>query len=128
MRQDMAKVIVERPRLGGSHKYRERRSVLKDQVRYVERTGDLEYDLLETGTESARYWASRMLGYSRKELNENLKPLKRFMLSRVGQPWDKVFSEICQVMDTRSACQYHIWQHAKDYVEENTCIGEDGEV
>lgn len=128
MRQDMAKVIVERPRQGGSHKYRDRRSVLKEQVRYIERTGDLESDRLESGTESFSYWASRMLGYDRKELNENLQPLKRFMLSRVGRVWDEVFSEICEVMDVRSACQYHIWQHAKDYVEENTCIGDDGGV
>lgn len=36
-------------------------------------------------------------GYG-KEFSDLLGPLRRFLLSRVGQPWDKVWSEICQVL------------------------------
>ena len=124
----MAKVIVERPRLHGSTKYRARRAILKEQTRYIERSGDYDYDLLETGRESLRAWASKMLGWDRKELNEFLSPLRRFMLSRVGRRWDDVFSEVCERINPSNACQLHIWQHAKDYVETRTYIGDDGEV
>src|SRR5262245_13101197 len=30
-----------------------------------------------------------------RAFNDNLGPLRRFLLSRVGRPWDKVYSEVC---------------------------------
>ena len=34
-----------------------------------------------------------------KNLNEHLGPLRRYLDSQVGRPWDKVFSEICPHID-----------------------------
>jgi hypothetical protein len=123
MRQDMAKVIVERPRLGGRYKYRQHRRELKCELDYALRKDNED---CVTPRESIRGWAVR--NHEGKELNENLSPLRRFMLSRVGKVWDDVFSEICKVMDARSACQNHIWQHAVDYVETKTFVHENGEI
>jgi hypothetical protein len=122
----MAKVIVERPRLGGAaHTFRERRNELKAELNRAIRSDN--YDQLHF-RESYRHWASYGLGYDRKELNENLNPLRRYLRSQVGRVWDVVFSEMCEVMDPRDACQFHIWQHAKDDVETRTFIGDDGKV
>lgn len=52
-----------------------------------------------------------------KWLNENLAPLRRFLRSRVGQPWDKVHGEICARIAPRSTVQQHVLQHLDGYVE-----------
>ena len=49
-------------------------------------------------------------------LNEHLGPLRRYLDSQVGRPWDKVFSEICAHIDRSSAVQDHVRDHVEDYV------------
>jgi hypothetical protein len=56
---------------------------------------------------------------SPKSLNENLAPLRRYLLSNVGRPWNKVFSDMSQHMRLDSAVQLHIWQH----VQWEVCFG-----
>jgi hypothetical protein len=51
------------------------------------------------------------LNGSQKRLNENLAPLRRFLQSNVGRPWNKVYSEVCERINRDSAVQYHVWQH-----------------
>ena len=51
-----------------------------------------------------------------KSLNENLAPLRRYLRSQVGRPWDNVYGEICERINRRSAVQLHIWQHLAEYV------------
>ena len=104
MREDMAKVIVERPRVGGGYSYpraRARRWRQRDAEDLPRRQG-----IRRPWTERGTY----------KTLNENLAPLRRFLRSNVGRPWDKVFSEICEHLNINSAVQLHIWQHLKDDV------------
>ena len=96
MRQDMYKVIVERPRRGGGY-----RSELPAP-------DDLE--------DSPRQEGLRKRHRSRKWLNENLRPLERFLASQVGRPWDKVYSELCAGIDRRNTVQQHIHQHLEDFV------------
>ena len=95
MRNDMYKVIVERPRARKG-----------DYVKAARRRDDFE-------------GPSRLgmrAGYGRPGLNENLRPLKRFLHSRVGRPWDKVMSEIAANIDRRNTVQQHIYTHIKDFV------------
>jgi hypothetical protein len=96
MRHDMYKVIVERPRRGGGH---------RSEMPAPE---DLE--------DSPRQEGLRKRHRSRKWLNENLRPLERFLASQVGRPWDKVYSEICAGIDRRNTVQQHIHQHLEDFV------------
>lgn len=56
---------------------------------------------------------------SRKWLNENLAPLRRFLRSHVGQPWDAVYSEICARIAQRSTVQKHVLFHLDQYVEKH---------
>jgi hypothetical protein len=53
---------------------------------------------------------------STKGLNENLAPLRRFLVSRVGRSWDTVYSEIRTRLSPRNTIDMHVWQHLFDYV------------
>lgn len=96
MRKDMYKVIVERPRRGGG--YRSEMPI----------PADLD--------DSPRHEGLKRRHRSHKWLNENLRPLERYLAAQVGRPWDKVYSEICAGIDRRNTVQQHIHQHLEDFV------------
>jgi hypothetical protein len=64
--------------------------------------------------------------YRTKWLNENLAPLVRFLHSRVGLPWDEVYSEISARISCRSAVQKHVLDHLRYFVAENVTL--DGDI
>jgi hypothetical protein len=99
----MAKVIVERPRFGSRI-----RGKPKGYRRAVRRLSGAGLPVREGMKE-------RLRGHT-KGLNEHLGPLRRFLDSQVGRPWDKVFSEICAHIDRNSAVQDHVRDHVEDYV------------
>ena len=101
MRSDMAKVIVERSRLGGGVPFPRhtppegRRVPFEDQCN---RQG------------IRRPW---MKGRA-KNLNENFAPLRRFLQTNAGRPWNKIYSEVCERINRDSAVQLHVWQHLRE--------------
>ena len=103
MRKDMAKVIVERSRRGG------------DGGRSVPLKGYLKNVPLED--RPTKEGMRRPYGWSRKELNENLKPLKRYLRRQVGRPWNDVYSEISQHLRPTNAVQQHVRDHVRSEVE-----------
>lgn len=105
MRADMAKVIVERPRHKGWTSKKP-----KGYARYL---GKHEFDF-QKREGIKRCWRSGL-----KTLNEHLGPLRRFLHSQVGRPWNKVFSEICANINRNSAVQDHVRDHVWDFVEVN---------
>jgi hypothetical protein len=102
MRADMAKVIVERPRLGARYKtpksYPKRRQ--REGLDARKREG------------IRRPWAG-----CRKMLNEHLGPLRRYLWKQQGRPWNKVFAEISRHIRLDSAVQSHVLDHLSDFVE-----------
>lgn len=54
--------------------------------------------------------------------------LYRFLRSRVGRPWDDVYSEICAEADGRSHDGYRFRQSVLNVVETDTRIDEQGDV
>jgi hypothetical protein len=98
MREDMARVIVERPRLKAFNNRKGRRQELEDMPAH----------------EGMR--RSRALRGDRKQLNENLAPLRRYLASQVGRPWRKVYSEISEHLRADSAVQQHVRDHLRDFV------------
>lgn len=102
MRWDMYEVIIERPRggrgWGRSAKGRERMR-----------------DRLDPEQAAQREPISMHRGGS-KHLNENLAPLRRFLVRRVGRPWDEVYAEICATLRPDSAVQKHVLDHLRDMV------------
>jgi hypothetical protein len=97
-------VIIERPRVGSSW--------AKEKGRHREQLREQE----------APTWEPVSRGRGSKQLNENLAPLRRFLHSRVGRPWDAVRSEISAILNVRSAVQQHVLVHVKEMVEENAVL------
>ena len=103
MRADMAKVIVERPRVGSRAK-----QAAKGYQKRLQRYG------LDEAPHRESIYAR---GGRSKSLNEHLGPLRRYLRKQVGRPWDKVFSEICEHIRVDSAVQSHVRDHLWDFVE-----------
>lgn len=109
MRSDMAKVIVERPRIRGR--------AWKKPKGYAQK-------LRSYGEEGPprREGIKLRWGHGTKFLNEHLGPLRRYLDSQVGRPWDKVYSEICAHINRNSAVQDHVRDHVDDYVVVNVIM------
>ncbi len=99
MRKDMAKVLVERPRLIDSTEHRGR----KLPIELLPKAIGVRRGVREAG------------GF--KQLNENLAPLRRYLERQVGRPWNKVFSEIAANLKSTSTVQQHVRDHIKDFVQ-----------
>jgi hypothetical protein len=104
MRSDISKVLVTTPRFGSWRKNEEVKALRRERI-------DEDYD--GPGYTSMRPTHS---GWDRKELNEYLNPLYRFLQRRCGTPWDDVYSEIREHNRPGSAVGEHIFQHLRDYV------------
>jgi len=105
MRSDMFEVIIERPRGGRSRRLKGR-----------------DAQLARSFPELAPQKEPMSIGRGTKYLNENLAPLKRFLLRNVGRPWDHVYSEICAHIAPQSAVQKHVLDHVRDYVETHVVL------
>jgi hypothetical protein len=97
MRDDMARVIVERPRIPAFSR--------KGRTRPLEELPHHEG--------MRRGHAERG---ERKTLNENLQPLRRYLERQVGRPWDKVYSEIAAGLRVTNTVQQHVRDHLRDFV------------
>jgi hypothetical protein len=111
MREDMSKVIVERPRPGSG-----RRDLKHGRFK------NLDFDDMPSH-EGMRASRRRL---DTRNFNENLSPLRRFLQSRVGRRWDDVYSEICQNLDRSSTVQDHVFTHIDDYVERHLDVDAEG--
>lgn len=116
MRDDMAKVMTERPRRG--HGNRSKKTTGRPIRRY---DPDAEYD------EPTRLPVSRgrQYGYDAKEFSDLINPLRRYLRSCVGRPWNMVHSELSQVLDQRGVSGSHIWHHVMREIEVDCDIGSD---
>lgn len=108
MRKDMSKVIVERPRVGRSATGLRRgrtRMLTDDDGEPIRAKGAREPKGREQKT---------------KALNETLNPLKRYLASNVGRPWNKVYSQISEHLKPTSTVQQHVRDHIDDFVATKT--------
>lgn len=110
MRQDMGKVITERERHGSD------RPNLKTGCSIHWKGFDADYDLPRYQSSSP----SRQYGpEGAKEFTDVLGPLRRWVGKQVGRPWNKVYSEICQVIDKRKVTHAHVLDHLYNWVCRN---------
>lgn len=107
MREDMGKVLVERPRLGRRRAETWPGKGYRKQLRKYALAGNAP---------PAREGIKRAYKYGTKSFNEHLSPLRRFLDANVGRPWDKIYSEICRHVDRGNVVQKHILTHLFDYV------------
>ncbi len=101
MREDMSRVIVERPRTGAGWARKGRVKTLDNLPTKI----GVHRLRVEIGTS--------------KGLNENLAPLRRYLEKQVGRPWNKVFSEISRHVRAENVVQQHVRQHLHDFVAIN---------
>jgi hypothetical protein len=108
MRPDMQKVIISRPRTGGSKtpRYKAKSAHLRD------------IEVFDGGPskEGMRRRHVAYHGWDGKAQTDLLGPLKRFLHSRVGQDWNSVWSEICRHADARNLIGLHLRLHTCLYV------------
>ena len=98
----MAQVLVERPRGGPRLRFPRPELSLSDET-VQDRLAQRE------GIRAAWRWP--------KWPSENLGPLRRFLRSAVGRPWNEVHSEICARVRPDSTVQQHILLHLEWYVQ-----------
>lgn len=112
MRDDMYKVIVERPRCGWRTQKLNRARIKRAGEDYPKRIG-VKRQRKTNGTRT-------------KYLNEHLAPLKRYLDKQVGRPWDKVYSEIRANLHPDHTVKQHVLEHLWDFVY-RVRIGREGE-
>ena len=117
MRDDMAKVVTERPRRGHGNKSKK---TTGPRIRRYD--PDQEYDE-PTRLPVARY---RQYGYDAKEFSDLINPLKRYLRSCTGRLWSKVHGELSQKLDRRGISGSHIWDHVRQEIAVDCYIGDDG--
>jgi hypothetical protein len=106
MRADMHKVIVECYRHGrGPEKHGRRANLARDDLP------------VRQGMRAAHV--------NRTFFGENLGPLRRWLQSNVGRPWDKVYGEACQVIRPDSVVRNHIKVHLLEMVRRHTFLRDD---
>jgi len=97
----MHKVVIERPRWNPGPGKNGRRANLSDEL-------------------LPKFEGIRRPHLQRKGLTDLLGPLKRWLQSQVGRPWNDVYSEACAVIKPDSIIRAHIKTHLLQFVERNT--------
>ena len=118
MRHDMAKVVTERPRHGHGNPSR----------KWGLRLREHDFDADDHGPTRAPIARGHQYGWHAKEFSDLLGPLRRYLHTQVGRPWNNVWSDITRNLDHRSLSGRHIVSHVLWDVERNTWLGEDGRV
>jgi hypothetical protein len=120
MREDMSKVVIERPRRG--------HSLLssKTGLRTRHYDPDKEYDDLPKRVSGSR--SKHIRAEEIKYFSDLLGPLRRFLRKNVGRPWDRVYSEMKKHLDDRKVTGRHVFEHVGDMVETHAFIDRDGEI
>jgi len=110
MRSDMQKLICERPRRGSRTSPSIKTGLkLNPNINYD--------DDIDTGPSRISSSGPKQFGWNSKDLNENLNPLERFLVTSIGRRWDDVYSEIRANIDLRKAIGLHVMQHLKYMIE-----------
>ncbi|MFN7737835.1 MAG: hypothetical protein ACK5O8_17090 [Pirellula sp.] len=115
MRSDMAKVIVERPRIGSRRPSRK-----KGYRKYLQ---SMAVDELPRREPMLGQWRGR-----EKWLNEHLGPMRRFLRSKIGLPWNNIHRELCEYVSFDNAVQGHVLAHIYEYVHLHVEVENDATV
>lgn len=119
MRSDMSTVVIERPRARARYNYHDHRV----------RCGKYDIEALDDLPKKQGYRRPYIENHGDcKELADLIGPLRRYLVSKVGENWDDIYSEIRENLNPNSTTQIHILSHVFDFVQENTWIGADGEI
>lgn len=107
MRDDMARVFIERPRWNSAG---------------VGRTDRKEWQRTPIEEWPKRQGMKRRWRGGTKGLTDLLGPLRRFLASNVGRPWDKVYSEINAGLRAGFPTRDHFLTHLFQFVERHVVL------
>jgi hypothetical protein len=110
MRSDFHEVLIERPRSGMRIKTRRDG---KPQARLWD--GEDGFEDCVPGRPNRTKW-----------FDDHLSPLRRWLRAQCNRPWDKVYSELCAGIDTRSVVGQHLRDHALQEVTRNCLMDAKG--
>ena len=105
-------ILIERPRCGlkiSAKKLTGYKKALKKITDEASEDGLLQPYLLKTWKRS-------------KYFSDNLAPLHGWLKSKVGQPWNDVYSELCQRLKRDTVTGRHVFLHLWDFVERDVAI------
>lgn len=103
----LSEIVIERPRSG-------MRISLKKLKGFKKQLQKLTEDASQDGLLSPYLIKPRNKS---KYLSDHLGPLRRFLRSHVGQPWNDVHSKLCQQLNSNTMAGQHVLSHVWDYVE-----------
>lgn len=108
----LSEIVIERPRGG-------RRISLKKLTGFKKQLQKITEEATEDGL-----FNSYLIKPTKKSkyLSDHLGLLRRFLRSKVGQPWNDIYSELCQKLDTSTMAGQHVIGHLWDYVERHVEI------
>jgi hypothetical protein len=108
----LGEIVIERPRHG-------RRISLKKVTGFKKDLNKITKEASEDGLFNPYIIKARG---KTKYLSDHLGPLRRFLRSHVGEPWNEVYSELCQQLDPTTIVGKHVIDHLWDYVERHVEI------
>lgn len=114
MREDMAKVVTERPRCRGG---------LKAPKGYYKKLESIPAEDQPKREKIRQKWIE---GYEGKEFTDVLGPLRGYVHSIIGKPFDKVFSDIKKTLPGDNMSVRHVLGHLWDMLIRNVAIDEQG--
>ncbi|MEH2347551.1 MAG: hypothetical protein V7K55_06020 [Nostoc sp.] len=112
----LSEIVIERPRGG-------RRISLKKVTGFKKQLYKITEDAIQDGLLNP--YLIKPINKS-KYLSDHLGPLRRFLRSQVGQPWNEVYSQLCQRLDPNTMAGQHVIGHVWDYVERHVEIIDGG--
>ncbi|MFN6567534.1 hypothetical protein [Dendronalium sp. ChiSLP03b] len=112
----LSEIVIERPRGG-------RRISLKKLTGFKKQLHKITEEASQDGLLNP--YLIKPINKS-KYLSDHLGPLRRFLRSKVGQPWNDIYSELCQRLDPSTMAGQHVLDHLWDYVERHVEIIDGG--
>ncbi|MGD2181264.1 hypothetical protein [Lusitaniella coriacea] len=106
------RIVIERPRNGmriSSRRIKGHKKELERITREASEDGLLQPYLIKVRNPT-------------KYFSDNLSPLRNWLDSKVGQPWDDVYSKLCRNLDITTLSGQHILSHVWDFVERHVVM------
>jgi hypothetical protein len=103
----LQEIVIERPRRGWRISLKKRTGFKKQLLKITQEasTDGLFRPYLIKPRHPSKYFA------------DHLAPLRNYLHSNVGQPWNNVYSNLCHRLDSRTVTGQHVIGHLWDYVE-----------
>lgn len=111
----LGEIVIERPRTG-------MRISLKKLQGYKKALQKITDEAREDGLLCPYLIKPIKIVHKTKNFSDNLGPLRRWLRSKVGQPWDSIYNEFCQSIETRTLSGRHILSHVWGFVERNVVL------